>query len=660
MKSLISFLQKEKLKNDIKMQYLNKGQSPSEKDLLQKIKSSEKDHKLGDPYFTGLKISPHEISNSTSWNRSFSLLQKDLNTLFEANETLNKQLISLEERSDLENGYYYSKANSLHMKLKRLQESLKKKNINTGFTESFMNFKNIDLSGTVEINLMDHSVSLEKSGGTKREKVEAVNTKIEPISPYESVEDFGDSTKIFSDFQNQNKILKYTTKFSGAFRLKISSELKAHVSINGIVLRMENAAPIKAALYLSEDGADFKKIHVAEGERYFEWNFKEQAAKAFYIVLEKASADGFENGEYEHQFIFKTLGFYKNIYERKGVFLSNEIAIKGLADKITIHSEDIVPQETSIKYSIGIVRNDGAVRWISAKKDEPVSLELLQSKDEMVNSIDQGYGEIKADGLYRIYKLPEETAGNTIKLYGGYQMWYAEKLKNIGGYDYTPSLSSYDASKISEKRVVDTENHRFSLESRDLEVLTQYVRVEKETILIFPSAFATGESERFKDVVYVNGIRIERDKGSFTIPLKAGTNKVIYLLYLESGPGQESYSASVITKINFRGTSDELYAFPEFKYLNPYALRNANLAQNFRYYTIEDGYVLVKHDPLEQKNSDGVEMRYYIFYRHLTKDSTYVFRKEKESFIKIKVKALLTSNSDDFSPRIMNYQLSSE
>lgn len=657
---MISFLQKERIKKEVQMEYLENGQSPSEKDLVRKIAVSRQKHIPGMPYFQGFEVVPHGISNSSKWNDSFRFLEKDLDVLFEANGSLNSQMISLEERSDLENRYYHSKVNLLSIKLKGLQDSLKEKISSRHFAENFMNFKNIDLSGNSEVNLLEHSVSLEKSRGSKRQDAGQATLEITPLSSYESQEESGEAGHILSDFQNQNKILKYVTDSGGTFSLKLSSSFKNTLRGNSVVVRMENVSPIEASLYVSEDDVRYEKIYSVTGDRYFEWQFKEQDIKSFYIIFQKSTADGYEDGKYQHQFIFRNVSVYKNIYEGKGVLLSKEIPLKEVVDQVTIHPEEFLPQGTNIKYSIGLMRNDGAVRWIGAEKNIPISFNLLEEKEEVINSLDAGYAEMESEKVYRIYRLLENASESTVHLHCGYQMWYAEKLKNIGGFDYSPTLSSYDASKITEKRVIDTEQHTFSLVSRDMEVLTQYVYVKEDSIVEFSEALATENKEKFHDVLYLNGMKIEKDRGMFAIPLKKGINKIIYLLYLESGANQEEYGTIITTKINFREITDDIYGFPEMKYINPYALKNPSLGENYRYYSIENGNVLVKHNPLKQKNLSGEEMRYYISYKYLTKDSPYIFQGKKNLYTKIKIKALLASDSTDFSPKITSYQLSSE
>ena len=660
MRYLISFLQKEKLKREIEDRYLKDGKYPSARDVLEKSLELERGHRMGDPYYREIGIPSHSITNASRWNESFRNLEKDLHTLFEANSLLNARLLSLEERSDLENRYLYARANLLDIRMKRIEKSLKEEEGKETFTENFMDFRNVDLSGTADVNLLERSVSLEKRGGTRRQNMERTEISIEAVTDHVSEEVSGSENGMLGDFRNNLQVRKYLTRENGSFVLKIKGSMEEPVHANAVQMSMESSSSITAALYLSEDDINYELVYETENERHFEWMFEEREIRFFRIILKKNSADGYENGLYDHHFILKNISLYRNIYENKGTFLGRPRVFRDVPNELTLFAEDFQPNETGVVYAIGLERNDGKTRWISCENGEPAELGILSRREEVVNGADEGYGEPEADGLYRIYRIPEKIMERTVSLVPGYQMWYREKLQNVGGYDYIPEMSSYDASKIVQKNMVDTEEYTFSLLSRDLEVLSQYVRVNQDTSVTFSGARVSGETERFRESLYVNGLKIEKDREEFHVPLKKGMNRIVYMLYLESGPSQEQYGAEAVIRMNFREVSDDISAFPEMKYLNPYSMRKETLLENYRYYTISDGYILVKHDPSGYAGSRENEMRYYISYGYLDKNSPYVQFRNGSPYIKARLKTSLVSRNRDFSPKIMNYQLSSE
>lgn len=657
---MISLLQKQKITNAVRLQKLKAGQSPSNKEVVESVVKSERGHLSGEPYYKAMNILPHTITNSTVWNRTFGNLKKDLDILFEANVMLNNTMVSFQEKSDIENSLLNSKLNLTSMKFDKIKTMIEQSTGLQGYSENFKDFKGTENESTAEVNLKEKSVTLEKSNISKRYDLSESTVTVTPITSHSSAEHYGKENSILNDFCNEYEIFKYVTQSNGEFVLEIRDDLEKPLFCNTVTLSVSSSSSLSAMLYLSEDGIAFKGVYIMEGNRDLEWIFGETTIKAVKIVIRKPGADGYKDGSYDHYFILKSLGLSRNIYEHEGIFLSKPMKFLGAVDKLTLNAEDMIFNNTNIIYSLGIERNDKKMQWSTVENGEPSEMNLLSESEEIVNRNDKNYGQSVGDGIYRVYKLPPRTNIDSIKLNPGYQMWYREHLEGIGGYNYTLNLLSYDASKIKYRNFVDAEEYQTKLLSQSLDVFTQYVECEEDQVVSFPYATVTGETSLFQQVLFCNGVKAAQKKGNFTLSLKKGLNKIIMFLYLGSGKNQEVYATEATLKVNFKEITDNVYAFPKMKYVNPYALKNENLAENYVYYTVENGHILVKHTPNANVANYNNEMRYYLSYRYLSENSPYVQYKNREPYVKIRVKALLISNDQGYTPKITNYQLSSE
>lgn len=657
---MISYLQKKKAALAVRLEKLRQGFAPSEMEVLHELAKEKTWEVTGDPRYRPPNIRANSITNSTEWNRSFRNLSEDLQILLEGNILMNNAIIGHQEKSGVVNSLMNSKVDLVSMKLEEIRNTVEDSRGMQGFSENFRDFRNIDGASTVDVNLKEKSVTLEKQNTSRRYDISGSTVTVTPLNESSSQEHYGKGNSILNDFYNEIEIYRYTVQQHGTFAVELKNILEQSVRINTVHLSMASASGTTGILYLSEDGMNFTKVYDAEDTGAMEWMFEETEIKALKIILRKSKADGYSEGMYDHYFILRNLSLMLNIYEQEGVLLGRPIKLTGAVDKVRLHAEDIIFNHTNIVYSIGVEREDGKVQWTVLENGESADLKLLSETEEIVNRNDQSYGQDAGDGIHRIYRLPSRVNIDSIRLNPGYQMWYRERLKGIGGYGYTLSLSSYDADRIDSRSFIDTEEYQVELASRDLDVLTQYVECDEDIVTTFPYAFVEGQSDSFQQILFCNGTKIAQKKGSFTVSLKKGMNKIIMFLYLGSGPQEEIYSCKVTTKVNFREVADNINAFPKMKYVNPHTLRRDTLPENYLYYSIEDDHLVVKHVPDLDTGNYNNEMRYYLSFRYLKDSSPYVRYRDGEPYIRVRLKALLVSSKQSFTPKIMNYQLSSE
>ena len=660
MNFLISALQKQNLKNELTLKRLQEGLSPSEREITNQIQAHEKGHAFGEPYYRSLGLVPHSITNAKNWNDSFRRLGKDLAVLFQANVKMNDNFLAYQQKNHTEKTGLHADLNLLSMKFDRIREMIERNKGLQGFHESFKDFRHIQKDSTAEIDLKGRAVILPRTSESRRIRIDGSTVQVSSVSSFLQEEIYGDPLTLLNNFENEGLLQKYTVKDSQLFQLKIELKLPAEVQANTVSLGVSSPTPLHGMLYLSEDGKKFKETYKVSGDKILDWSFPTQTIKELKILFYKEEADGFQDGEYEHYFLLRSLALFAYAYEAEASFFSTPIAFSGPTDKVTLEAEDLIFTGTNILYSVGLEREDGKTQWHSVTNHEPLDLGLLEKEEKIVNRKNADYGQALGEGLYSIGNIPAKTSIDSIELYPGYQMWYAEKLSSIGGYNYAPTMESYDPKKIIEKTFRDVESYQFTLKSQELYVLTQYLTLPEDRVVTFPISQLSEANVSFQQVVFCNGTKTAQKNGNFTLSLRKGVNKVIVMLYLGSGPIQEDYTVTADLKINLRTLTDDVSAYPKMRYVNAVTLRDQTLLENYKYFTVADGQILVKHAPAITKEDYNDEMRYYLRYRYLNKESSFIRYENDEPYVRLLLRADLLSTNPALTPKVLSYRLSTE
>ena len=558
------------------------------------------------------------------------------------------------------------------------------------------------------IDLLQKKVTNEKTNNQVN-KLSIVNSLITltGIDNFQEYETNGSLEKILNDTINDVFIFTGKSKNNTEMSLNVIIDLKQIMKFNTVFFKSTSSNQMIFTLALSDDGNNFYTVYDIKGKDLVEWNFETKSARYIKITSTKIEADGNStdvNGLniYEYYYIFKNITVALEKFESKSIMVTKPIEFDNLTNFIKLDAEDMTFNNTKINYFIGFDNGYDKVGWDAIPNHKEHQLFMFEKRYRIANpGTYENYGVQSAvTGLYQIYKLPNGVNTNSLKVTPGYNMWFVERYYRKDGDSGEDFVNIYDTDftdiiRTCDKQTsfVDCENYsKFQMHYNNLYIFTQYVDINETTSIYNKyinvlSKYAVRKEiieDEEKDVFYtveeiesmetengtqemlrisetnigclrlfVNGYeQIVNDKGTYSINLKKGVNKIQIAIYVGATDNIDDV-VYLNHNLNFKDITNNVFAFKPMKYTNINVLKKS-LEQTYSYYAIKNNIIYTNIDPNELIKSANNDMGFFISYYGL-KDGMQKFFKSNK--LRFRIMAILNSKTKNISPSILNFRI---
>lgn len=661
---MIAKTQLQRKTEEIKQALLKNGIEPNSFEVSKKIHEFFDTKTMGLPYYSPKEQTPYEVSSKEDYNHNFETLNEDLKISYEVNTALNNKATSMQEYYDTEENNIRNRLSNIALQIDNIQDFIKENNGGVEqHIETFNDYYGIDFYGntkrnipytTAFVDLMQKRLYTDKSNH-KVNKVPLKNAKIsyKREEVFASFETSGELKDLLSDTLDQAFIFHGKTTSQSSITMELIVDIGNVIDMNSVMFSFSSIRDLHCVLSLSEDGKNYIQVYENNARDFIEWNFKTKRAKYIKIVCTKYEPDGENDSLYDYYFIFKNISIANEEFESKSTFVSKPIEFEEFKSSIVFHATDMIFNGTNISYFIGLDNGTDKVGWDSIKNHEAYSLNMFDSHTKIINASSSEIGN--EDGkVYRLFKIPDGINRNSIKVIPGYHMWNVIKY-NPTIDNWVPNIKDLDLTEYAEKCTktqlfMDCENYSgFTIEADKLYVFNQLVKLEENKSLqdIFISIIDPIELKNVESAIriFVNGYEINPVNNKFSFSLKKGISKIQFVLYTPMG-------GKLYHNFNAKQMTDNVFAFGNMKYLNDGAIEKQK--EEYKYYTIKNGYICTNSNPEDIIKSDLDDMAYYIAYNAVKNDLKQYFKDDK---LKIRIMAVLTSMTDDLSPSLINYRI---
>lgn len=318
--------------------------------------------------------------------------------------------------------------------------------------------------------------------------------------------------------------------------------------------------------------------------------------------------------------------------------------------------------------------------------------------------------------LFYIHEVPDNTNLNSIYLRAGHSQWLLERLDVTPKYeqdypkDKKVNISDYNKNYVTAIAPLDMSMTDIRCEKEwNYFVMSSYVICDKETIIedrFMTYDFTLDEEGNPKETldlaVIVNGRRIFAKDGKFSFRFKKGENLIkLMVLFGNQDISDTNHLKYITHNFNFLSTDNKVFAGPKMERMSYNALDSYVSEKDLKHYAIktvgttdyivtkfDPNYVLSPFDPYgtpespdEGKKSTHISgkggkdddmvgspptyeipniytnnseyMRMYIKFKHMLPTTLEkITNKDKDSSIRLRVMARLTSSDISVSPTI--------
>lgn len=638
---LIDRIQEQKATEDA-ISYLTKhGVIPSIYEISNYTKDYFLNHKKGQPLTEPLNIKPHSVSNKTEWNKHFENIDKDLDTISVAINTVLNEAILKDELTESQKNDILCKIKKINLRAAALKEALTDNIPFLSYSIIFNNFngaefypnKNINLPKTTAfIDLLHKKVMIPKVTLNK----DVINLQNSILNIYSNNKDcnvYGD----INEFIKNDKMLKIqnTSINNTADSLVLEIVLDNTYELSSVAIELDTIKEISGSLTISyEDGAE-ETLYSETFANNMEWLFEQNPVKSFKISLTKNEADGFIDGIYYYTYILKKITASNDKFKSSATYISKKINFDQIIDEVKLKTEDMIFSDTNINYFVGIDNDNEVIDWISVDKNKYTNLEILLTQQEILNKNTRGYGT-KIGKLYKIGTIKPNYNKPSLNLYSGYQQWNVEAIKNDKKFDdnYVIDINDYNKSNLLAQSVLDCESYNINIKTKTLFALTTYVYCDDLYVVKDNDIIPADKTTNLQTKIYVNNNLVKpTGTNKYNITLQKGKNKIILLLY--STTTEKNKNGTILQmNIDFKKASQNITCNKKMQYVS-YNTLLYGMRENTAYYTIdENNNILVNSDPYKNMDccllteygysKDELNfqdyMRYMISYKYLNPD----------------------------------------
>lgn len=674
----ISQIQYNRKKEEFIKILIQKGIEPNNFELNKMLSEYFDNHILGMPYYSPIKQTPYEQSNKEDYNHNFETFKEDIETAYEANISINNKAVAMQEYYDVEKIKVRNALAKLNLRIENILDGLKYADAIQQYVEVFDDLYGVEYYGDTKrnipyttsfIDLLQKKVYTDKTNN-KLNKISLLNAKISisGLSDFVETETKGTIDNILNDVNNEIYILNGRTTINKEKSITIDIDIGSLIDVNTIRFSCTSTKKVNCDLLLSDDGANFYSVYSINGLDNIEWNFNKKTIQYIKIIYKKSEPDGVvidNNMEiYEYYFILKNISIMLDEYQNKSIFVSKPITFNNLTSSIKLDVNDMIFDNTRIDYFIGFDNNSNKIGWDSIINHKEHGLFMFEKRHKILNYHVDDFGTIgEILQLYKLYKLPDGVNRNSIKLTPGYNMWSVKKYNrkngdsNEDGFSLISGDFSDHVSKCNLTEIfMDCENYNdFILETNTLYIFTQYISLQSAQNIY--DTFIKVTDNNYNEInnaeirLFVNGYETTSiDNNKYSFYFKKGVSKIQIAIYISDTTAS---TKRLYHNLNLKSLTNDVFAYPPMKYTSNTIL-DKTIGENYNYYTIKDGYIYVKCNPLDMIKSDMNDMGYFISYYMLKEDMRNYFDDDKLTF---RIMAILDSNNKNISPQILNYRI---
>jgi hypothetical protein len=390
---------REKILNDILLEFLLSGQVPTADQLEAELQNFLNEH----PDLTKPIVADHinsverfESSSATKYNQTFEALREDMGILIQEIITQIQDSMTSFDRWKIEIEFLSKKLTDLNTRIEGLLLLEKETAGFLDFIEdNFVDFSKVDLVATdAEVDIYNHVVSLARETVLSATRLDKINlnglkntdilfsvltrdslVSITPAPGSELRNAFVDAQKIF-----QNRL------FMKSPRLPVSVELKVKLGDNPIAVSKiivdlhsaNNNSNVTITTQYSQDNYNWFNIptnnytQTVDKSAYFV--FPETEIKYLKFIMVKSGADDVDGNLYVYEFGIKLISLFNHAFniESGNILQSNILEIKDQDNnvrnfnKVALEVCETVPEDTNIEYFISAynVNNDEFTDYI--------------------------------------------------------------------------------------------------------------------------------------------------------------------------------------------------------------------------------------------------------------------------------------------------------
>ena len=676
----ISKIQRDRKIRQFSKELAQQGIEPNNYELNNLLREYFDNHIIGMPYYSPIKQIPYEESSKDDYNHNFLTFKEDIETAYEANIEANNKAVSIQEYYDTEKVKVFHAIDKIVLRANSLQEALKSNKQIQEYVEVFDSLYNLELYGnesknipytTSFIDLLQKRVVNEKTN-SQVNKLSIINASISlsGMDNFGGYNSSGELSRILNDTINDVFIFTGQSKENVNKSLDVIVDFGSLMTFNTVFFRSTSSNDMTFTLALSEDGNNFYTVYDINGKDLVEWNFEPKTARYIKITSTKNEADGQSINTqgfnvYEYYYIFKNITIALESYESKSILVTKPIEFNNLTNFIKLDAEDMTYGDTRIDYFIGFDNGTSKIGWDAIPNHKEHQLFMFEKRHNIANTgTYENYGEISAlTDLFQVFKLPNGVNINSLKVTPGYNMWSVIRYSRIDGdYDDGFNLKDSDVTDYIEncyktQLFMDCENYdSFEIRSNTLYIFTQYIDCP-QTISIydkFVKVLTDFDSDKEADTVvriFINGYeQVTGDNGTYAFNLKKGVNKIQMAVY---SPASLVLNRSLYHNINFKEITNNVFAFKPMKYTNVNMLKKS-LEPSYEYFTVKNNIIYVNIDPSEMIYSINNDMGFFISYYGLKQNMQQYFKSNK---LRFRIMAVLTTNSKNVSPSILNFRI---
>lgn len=636
----IKELQLQKAKKEIIIKSLKSGKEPLVSQVNNFIKNKFKFSPAGLPCFKPLIGKKYDVSDKSEFNNMLNQIHSDLTDLYDADNFINNEILSTCNYYDSEKNRLGGMLNKLQNEIDSVMVTIKHPQAKGNIGETFNNFNNMEFDGdadrnipytTAYIDLRTKNASIDTSI-TKKIQLNNAEIKFNVLTPTSSNEELSSIKYCIGDNMNETWIQKITCDANNQLDYNVGLTLEEESEINTVVFTASSPRKQTITLIILDKEGNRRTFNPITTIEKAEWNFKNTPAASLIFGISKQEADGTDGIVYEYYIGAKNISIYNNSHKESGIIVSSGQEISKPFSKVLLSANETVPASTTINYYVGIDNGENEVAWMLVENNDVTELNLLPiERCNLRDDIDTY--SMKALNGSTIGSLEYMPVKNTVDLHVGVDMWSVQKLKNFSASNiknlFTEPITSFAPMNYIE----------YSLDPSTAYLYTAFSEFEEPVVL-------SGKFYKYGNVqhtIYVNGSKINGIDGGKNVEYKLrmakGQNKVQILVKNDNDSidkfGFDAY---------FQDYSKITKAIESAKETDIYELSYALHTDTF------DKFCVIGNEIIVNYNAKSYNLDYVAEYRYNSNPA--LFKNAK-----LRVMAVLATRSEQVTPRLSSYQV---
>lgn len=643
---------------------LRAGRYPNISYIQSEVGKKFKEKPAGLPRFELRPAVNHDVSNSKEYNTMVDEAHEDLLTAFQELSYHADRMMSLADYYDTEKYNINLEVKKINRMMEELEEKLKDRGLRHVIFDTFNDYTRLEFEGNKSRSLPATNAFVDlRNGYTTLETVQNGKDKIDisraevtvkPVTPFVEFTELSFVSNALNDMINEAWRHQAVKEEASDGKITMTISFDDPIEMNMISLITQSPRETKVSIKTHRQDGTVKDHIEKEVFGYAEWFFTREAFTKIEITFHKTEPDVVLGANYYYYFGAENISVRNVDFMPEGYVTSAAHYVDRILDKVTLHVDESVPPDTSIRYFVAEdEKDDEIIEWRAIAPGGTVDFARILLKDVQVEPTAKNYGNLfntyNNHSYYVVSQLSEKPISRSIELYMGSMMVQVDEYAFAAGTSFAPTLEQWKGVRDFERKYVSIDEisggNTLAISPGTIGRMTMHITMNQDYLLMANPITI----ENVECTVYLNNMQVKGIAGDYTYNFKKGVNKLEIIYYAHSnGQLAPNLSRNYMTSI---GMIDLFAQSEPMQEVTLYDLQNNTSKKDYTRFALDENYnIIVNYNPLAI-NAGGDGVRYKLKYKYKKPNE------KDDAYLRFMAILSRKDNREDITPVLNSYKL---